>query len=190
MPLTSRLAAGAIGAVVLGLLSFTLGVAPATAEDQIELAVPATGEKAKAEAKGGYLPARIVKGRACPTRAFDIGDGWGEDRGRRSHRGIDLSAKRGTPIYAVESGWINRTKRQSNGALQIVLKGKRGPKYYYGHMDKVLVKSGQRVRAGQVIGLMGDSGSPGAVHLHFEFWKSGRESAAVNPAKLVRRLCR
>lgn len=175
-------------ALLAAFIGSAVAIAPAQAtEEQIELAVP---EQATTETKRGYLPARMVNGRACPTRAFDIGDGWGADRGRRSHKGLDLSAKRGTPIYAVESGRINRTKKQSNGALQIVLKGKRGPKYYYGHMDKVLVKSGQRVRAGQVIGLMGDTGSPGAVHLHFEFWKSGRESAAVNPAKLVRKLCR
>ena len=185
-----------VAPLLAALIGSAVAIAPAQAtEEQIELAVPAEASAegkggAKQDTKAGYLPARMVNGRACPTRAFDIGDGWGADRGRRSHKGLDLSAKRGTPIYAVESGRINRTKKQSNGALQIVLKGKRGPKYYYGHMDKVFVKTGQRVRAGQVIGLMGDTGSPGAVHLHFEFWKSGLESAAINPAKLVRKLCR
>lgn len=100
-----------------------------------------------------------------------------------------MGGKRGTPILAVEKGRIDRTKRQSNGALQIVMKGKSGSKYYYGHMDKVLVKNGQRVRKGQVIGKMGDSGSKGQVHLHFEYWKSGRESDAVNPVRLLKRIC-
>ena len=104
--------------------------------------------------------------------------------------GIDLGAKRGTPIFAVESGRIDRTKRQSNGALQIVLKGKSGSKYYYGHMDKVLVKGGQRVKKGKVIGKMGDTGSPGQVHLHFEYWKSGRESDAINPIRFMKRICK
>jgi murein DD-endopeptidase MepM/ murein hydrolase activator NlpD len=130
------------------------------------------------------------KGRVCPTKNFWVGAGWGADRGRRTHMGIDLAAKRGTPIFAVESGRIDRTKRQSNGALQIVLKGKSGSKYYYGHMDKVLVKGGQRVKKGKVIGLMGDTGSPGQVHLHFEYWKSGRESAAINPIRLMKRICK
>jgi murein DD-endopeptidase MepM/ murein hydrolase activator NlpD len=57
-------------------------------------------------------------------------------------------------------------------------------------MQHVFVRGGQKVRAGQVIATMGDSGSPGAVHLHFEYWKSGRESAAVNPASLLRTICR
>jgi len=127
--------------------------------------------------------------RVCPTRDFWVGAGWGAPRGNRLHRGLDLGGKRGTPIYAVEDGRIDRTKRQSNGSLQIVLQGRSGSKYYYGHMDRVLIKSGQRVSAGEVIGTMGDTGSPGAVHLHFEFWRSGGESAAVDPEPLVRRIC-
>lgn len=127
--------------------------------------------------------------RVCPTKNFVIGAGWGADRGPRAHMGIDLGGRRGTPIFAVEDGVIDRTKRQDNGALQIVMRGKSGSKFYYGHMDKVLVEGGQRVAAGEVIGLMGDSGSPGAVHLHFEFWRSGGESDAVDPEPLIRRIC-
>ncbi len=130
------------------------------------------------------------KGKVCPTRNFWLGAGWGADRGKRSHMGMDMAAKRGTPIFAVEAGRINRTKRQSNGALQIVLRGKSGSMYYYGHMDKVVIKGGQKVKKGQVIGKMGDSGSPGQVHLHFEYWKSGRESAAINPIKFLKRVCK
>ena len=129
------------------------------------------------------------KGKACPTKNFWLGAGWGVDRGSRSHKGVDLGGKRGTPIFAVEAGRINRTKRQSNGALQIVLRGKSGSMFYYGHMAKVLIKSGQRVKKGQVIGKMGDSGSRGQVHLHFEYWKSGRESDAINPKKFLKRAC-
>jgi len=129
-------------------------------------------------------------GNVCPTKNFWLGAGWGADRGKRSHKGMDMGGKRGTPIFAVEAGRINRTKRQSNGALQIVLRGKGGSMYYYGHMDKVLIKGGQKVKKGQVIGKMGDSGSPGEVHLHFEYWKSGRESAAINPIKFLKRACK
>jgi murein DD-endopeptidase MepM/ murein hydrolase activator NlpD len=146
-------------------------------------------KRAKARAKTIKAP-RMIQGRICPTRNFSYGDGWGADRGRRNHAGMDMGGRRGTPLFAIESGYINRTKRQSNGAMQIVLKGKSGSKYYYGHMQHVFVRGGQKVRAGQVIATMGDSGSPGAVHLHFEYWKSGRESAAVNPASLLRTICR
>jgi murein DD-endopeptidase MepM/ murein hydrolase activator NlpD len=128
--------------------------------------------------------------RVCPTEDFWVGAGWGADRGKRQHLGIDLGGRRGTPIYAIEDGVIDRTKLQSNGALQIVMRGSSGSKFYYGHMDKVLIKGGQRVKAGDVIGLMGDTGSPGAVHLHFEYWRSGGESAAVDPEELISSVCR
>jgi murein DD-endopeptidase MepM/ murein hydrolase activator NlpD len=127
--------------------------------------------------------------RVCPAEDFWVGAGWGADRGRRSHMGIDLGGKRGSRLFAIEDGVIDRTKRQSNGALQIVMRGESGSKFYYGHMDQVLVKGGQKVKAGEVIGTMGDSGSPGAVHLHFEYWRSGGESAAVDPAPLISRVC-
>lgn len=128
--------------------------------------------------------------RVCPTEDFWVGAGWGADRGKRQHKGIDLGGKRGTPIYAIENGVIDRTKLQSNGSLQIVMRGRSGAKFYYGHMDKVLIKGGQRVEAGDVIGLMGDTGSPGAVHLHFEYWRSGGESDAVDPAELIASVCK
>lgn len=134
-------------------------------------------------------PAAHSAERACPAEGYFIGDGWGADRGGRSHMGIDLGGTRGSRIFAIEDGVIDRTKRQDNGALQIVLQGSSGSKFYYGHMDDVLVKGGQRVQAGDVIGTMGDSGSPGAVHLHFEYWRSGGESAAIDPADLIDRVC-
>jgi murein DD-endopeptidase MepM/ murein hydrolase activator NlpD len=135
------------------------------------------------------MAAEAREGRVCPTTDFWIGAGWGADRGARAHMGIDLGGRRGTPILAVEAGVIDRTKRQDNGALQIVLQGRSGSKFYYGHMDEVHVKGGQRVEAGEVIGTMGDSGSPGSVHLHFEFWRSGGESDAIDPEPLIRRIC-
>lgn len=146
----------------------------------------ATGSVAAAPA----APAAEGRGPSvCPAERFMVGEGWGADRGRRIHTGIDLGGRRGSRIFAVENGVVNRTKLQSNGALQIVMRGRSGSMYYYGHMDKVLIKGGQRVRAGDVIGLMGDTGSPGQVHLHFEYWKSGRESDAIDAEPLVNRLC-
>jgi murein DD-endopeptidase MepM/ murein hydrolase activator NlpD len=133
--------------------------------------------------------APVVSGRICPAPGAAFGQGWGAQRAGHLHQGMDLMASRGTPILAIEDGVVIREGRQSNGALRIVLQGSSGAKFYYGHMMKDLVHAGTRVKRGQVIGLMGDSGSPGAVHLHFEYWPSGRESAAVNPAALLTRLC-
>jgi murein DD-endopeptidase MepM/ murein hydrolase activator NlpD len=134
--------------------------------------------------------ATVTAGRVCPAPGFrSWGQGMGADRGDHSHLGMDMMGRRGTPILAIEAGRIIREGRQSNGALRIVMQGVSGSKFYYGHMSKDLVRAGDRVTRGQVIGLMGDSGSPGAVHLHFEYWKSGGESDAVDPEPLLRRLC-
>lgn len=154
---------------------------------------PAKKKPAKKKQRPAVLKAKApkaVKGRVCPLRTFAFGDGFGADRGRRTHMGIDMSAPRGRAIFAVEAGRIDRTKRQSNKALQIVLKGRSGSKYYYGHMDRVFIRGGQWVKRGQVIGTMGDTGSPGQVHLHFEYWKSGGESDAIDPEDFIRRICR
>jgi murein DD-endopeptidase MepM/ murein hydrolase activator NlpD len=162
---------------ILGLFPSAPSVASAPTHDSA--ATQARAQEAK----------KNRKGKACPTKNFWVGARWGADRGGRSHKGVDLGGKRGTPIFAVEAGRIKRTKRQSNGALQIVMRGKSGSMFYYGHMDKVLIKGGQKVKKGQVIAKMGDSGSRGQVHLHFEYWKSGRESDAINPMKFLKRAC-
>ncbi|MDA8434879.1 MAG: M23 family metallopeptidase, partial [Actinomycetales bacterium] len=133
--------------------------------------------------------ARVTAGRVCPAPGAAFGQGWGAPRAGHSHKGMDLVARRGAPILAVEDGVVIREGRQSNGALRIVLQGRSGSKFFYGHMSRDLVRAGSRVKRGQVIGLMGDTGSPGQVHLHFEYWRSGGESAAVNPLSLLRSIC-
>lgn len=170
--------------LVAGILTF--GQTPATGFEPRTK----TASQAEVDQRTQVVKKKKNRGKVCPTKNFWLGAGWGADRGRRTHMGMDFGGKRGTPIFAVEAGRINRTKKQSNGALQIVLNGKSGSKYYYGHMDKVLITTGQRVKRGQIIGRMGDTGSPGQVHLHFEYWRSGRESDAVNPIKLLKRICK
>jgi murein DD-endopeptidase MepM/ murein hydrolase activator NlpD len=131
----------------------------------------------------------LSDGRICPAPGASFGQGWGAQRSGHLHQGQDLMGARGSSLLAIEDGVVIREGRQSNGALRIVLQGRSGAKFYYGHMMTDLVHAGSRVSRGQVIGLMGDSGSPGAVHLHVEFWPSGRESAAVDPAPLLHSIC-
>ncbi len=154
---------------------------------------PAAAPSAKASSSGTTSSSRSsspsVGGRICPAPGAGFGQGWGAARSGHSHQGMDMMGPYGSPILAVEGGTIIRAGRQSNGALRIVLQGGSGAKFYYGHMSSLSVSAGQRVSRGQVIGRMGDTGSPGAVHLHFEYWASGGESAAVDPGPLLRKLC-
>ncbi|MFZ8910645.1 MAG: M23 family metallopeptidase [Candidatus Nanopelagicales bacterium] len=95
---------------------------------------------------------------------------------------------RGEPIYAIDSGTVTRSGYQSNGSLILDITGSRGM-YFYGHFDKILVGYGDSVKAGQLIGYMGDSGSPGAVHLHLEVRPNGWSGGYEDPVPLIKSLC-
>ena len=79
------------------------------------------------------------------------------------HTGIDVFGARGDPVYAAEAGSVlssdDRRVRIRHAAL--------GVDSYYTHLDRVHVRSGQRVARGQLIGEKGDKGADGLVHLHF-----------------------
>lgn len=130
-------------------------------------------------------------GLVCPAPGARFSDDFGDARsGGRRHLGIDMLGRRGAPLRAIEAGVVVRARSSTLGGLSIVLQGRSGAKYFYTHNDSNLVRAGQRVAAGQVIGRMGDSGNArGTVHLHFEWWRSGGESDAVNPYRLLRSVC-
>ena len=97
--------------------------------------------------------------------------------------------KMGSPIYAVDSGKVTRSGYQSNGALILDITHKSGRMIFYGHFSEIYFKEGDRVEAGQLIGLMGDTGSPGAVHLHIELRPQGWSGGAQDIEPLIRELC-
>ena len=100
----------------------------------------------------------------------------------RPHLGLDLGAKKGTPIHAladgkvVYAGWM--------GGYGRVVKINHGNGYLtlYAHQSKILVKKGQRVRAGQIIGKVGSSGRSTGPHLHLGVYRQGK---AVNPQLFI-----
>lgn len=125
----------------------------------------------------------------CPVKNFYYGDGLGAPRpGGRTHAGLDLMGKRGEPIYAIDSGTVTRSGYQSNGSLILDITGSRGM-YFYGHFDKILFGYGDKVQAGDLIGYMGDTGSPGAVHLHLEVRPNGWSGGYNDPVPLIKSLC-
>lgn len=90
-------------------------------------------------------------------------------RKKKSHWGIDLASDKGTPIYASHHGVVSYNGREFKGYGKMVLvEGENGWATIYAHLDKTLVKEGQKLRQGDIIGLMGKTGRVTGVHLHFE----------------------
>ncbi|WP_159980985.1 MULTISPECIES: M23 family metallopeptidase [unclassified Novosphingobium] len=98
--------------------------------------------------------------------------------GRRAHKGVDLAAPTGTPIYATADGTVSRASWFSGYGLYISLEHGGDMQTRYGHMSRLNVAEGQRVHKGDVIGFVGSTGNSTGPHLHYEVRVSGE---AVNP---------
>jgi len=87
---------------------------------------------------------------------------WGapRDGGRRKHEGNDIFAPKGTPLLALTDGKITRVNNGGLGGKTVWLyDAERGLRYYYAHLDEQLVTKGQRVRRGDVVGTVGNTGN-------------------------------
>src|SRR3546814_15227161 len=76
----------------------------------------------------------------------------------KMHYGMDFTAPRGTEIYATGDGTIEKAEPDRGYGSHVVIEHGYGYESLYGHMCKILVKRGQKVKRGQVIGLVGNSG--------------------------------
>jgi murein DD-endopeptidase MepM/ murein hydrolase activator NlpD len=116
---------------------------------------------------------------------FSHGYGWRKDpfTGKREfHRGIDIVADANTEIRAPADGVVSRSGRYSDYGRSIDVAHGYGFVTRYAHMNKALVKPGDRVRRGDVIGLVGSTGRSTGPHLHYEVFRDGRR---VNPWKYL-----
>lgn len=102
------------------------------------------------------------------------------DGGKRVHEGVDVFAARGTPVTAVSRGSVSSVGVNRLGGKTVRLSHD-GYSYYYAHLDSQLVRSGQKVRVGDTLGTVGNTGNAitTAPHLHFGIYRSGR--GAVDP---------
>ena len=93
---------------------------------------------------------------------------------QRFHGGLDLRAPGGTPVYAVAAGRVLASGRSGAYGLRVVVDHGEGLTSLYAHHLENVVAAGERVRRGQVIGLVGRTGNATGEHLHFELrWKGG-----------------
>ena len=100
---------------------------------------------------------------------------------RKMHYGMDYSAKVGTEIYATGDGVISKVKRSKRGYGNYVkINHGFGYETLYAHMSRYIVKKGQKVKRGEVIGYVGNSGISTAPHLHYEVRKDNKKINPVN----------
>ncbi len=98
---------------------------------------------------------------------------------RRMHYGVDFTAPRGTPIFATGDGEISRVIKKFGGyGREIIIDHGFGYKTLYAHMQDFNVKRGDKVKRGDCIGWVGNTGLSTAPHLHYEILKDNK---AVNP---------
>ena len=99
---------------------------------------------------------------------------------RTMHEGMDFSAPKGTEIYATGDGVVERVQKVYGGyGRNIIINHGYGYKTLYAHMKSFNVRRGQKVKRGEVIGYVGNTGSSTGAHLHYEVRKDGKP---VNPA--------
>jgi murein DD-endopeptidase MepM/ murein hydrolase activator NlpD len=148
---------------------------------------PAPAPAAPAPVPPSPPPSNAGSGMVCPvagSRAF--GDTWGAARsGGRSHEGVDMMSPAGTPLVAVESGYV-QFKTTRLGGNSVWLNGNSGTRYFYAHLS-AWEGSSRNVSQGEVIGYVGATGNTTANHLHFEVHPGG--GRAVNPYPYVRAVC-
>ena len=96
------------------------------------------------------------------------------------HHGMDFSANTGTPVYATGNGTVTMANRQSGYGLTIEIDHGFDYKTLYAHLSKILVKRGQKVKRGEIIGLVGSTGKSTGPHLHYEVVNKGRKVNPVN----------
>ncbi|MEW5801495.1 MAG: M23 family metallopeptidase [bacterium] len=103
--------------------------------------------------------------------------------GRRVfHKGLDIATRTGTPIYAVSQGIVTFSGRKGEYGNLIIIQHVFGFSTLYGHNSINVVKSGDRVKCGQLIGYVGNTGRSTAPHLHYEIKKDGQ---CLNPRKYL-----
>jgi murein DD-endopeptidase MepM/ murein hydrolase activator NlpD len=103
----------------------------------------------------------------------------------RWHDGVDLAAKRGTPIYAAHSGKVEYSGSGFNGYGNFIAIRGKGLTTFYAHNDRNLVRTGDYVEGGQLIAYVGKTGRTTGPHLHFEtrIHRPPHPPTAIDPLK-------
>lgn len=101
---------------------------------------------------------------------------------RKMHEGYDIAARTGTPVVATADGIVSQSKTMPGYGKMVVIDHGYGYRTYYGHNSKNYVKVGQRVKSGDRIAAVGNTGRSTGSHVHYEIRLNG---VPVNPKKYL-----
>jgi murein DD-endopeptidase MepM/ murein hydrolase activator NlpD len=144
--------------------------------------------------RGGHM---LVTSAAAPslrfpvsgaaTRAMQSFYGDARDGGRRTHEGVDIFAPRGTPVVAASSGLVMKVGENTLGGQVVwIWDMTRGLRLYYAHLQEQSVRTGAFVRAGDVVGTVGNTGNAKTTPPHLHFGIYARREGAIDPDPFVR----
>lgn len=123
-----------------------------------------------------------------PMRQYKLTSGYGVriDPFRKrpaNHEGLDFAGPDGAKVYSANDGIVKTAKTMNGYGLMIDIDHGSGFTTRYGHLSKLLVEKGQKVRKGQVIGVQGSTGRSTGAHLHYEVHFMG---ATLNPKNFLK----
>jgi murein DD-endopeptidase MepM/ murein hydrolase activator NlpD len=125
----------------------------------------------------------------APTRGYWLSAGYADKGTRWAHRhtGQDFAVPTGTPVYAVGPGTVRVTTCGDGFGHQVLVRHDDGYFTQYAHLSRIDVRKGERVTAGQRLGLSGATGNVTGPHLHFEVRITPYMGSAVPPLPWLRR---
>ncbi len=179
--------AAALAGVAVLAMAFAPLSSPETAAPVETLAVPETPPvTAVAEAAGPVVREIAFD---TPVKGYAVNSPFGPRRlpgqAPRNHQGVDIAAPQGTAVYVAAEGSVLRAGYDAAGYGRFVeIRHPNGMTTLYGHLSRLDVASGDRLSAGERIGLVGSTGRSTGPHLHFEVRRGDRQ---INPVKVMGR---
>lgn len=126
------------------------------------------------------------KGYVVPLKNYTISSPFGT-RGGEFHRGLDLAAPQGEPIYASKAGTVIKAEFHPSWGNVVAVEHEDGTTALYAHQQEYQVKVGDKVKQGQIIGYVGSTGNSTGSHLHFELCldHSLNQSQLIDPETIL-----
>jgi peptidoglycan LD-endopeptidase LytH len=197
---TARRGTALAAPLLLAACTISIGAAPDGAPTRppahAERPAPPPARTAEAWSPGEVAPGAALLIPVAGVRPHQLRDSYHEPRsGGRLHHAIDIFAPEGTPVLAAEEGTIFRLRSGGLGGIALYKLGADGrTMYYYAHLQGYApgIREGARVRRGEVIAYVGDTGNAGRGNFHLHF-SVGRlidparwwETENVNPYPLL-----